>query len=66
MSRESVLNKAVRPPFEYGSMSNKMWMEDEKPFVWYGSINLLSYGASEESVMRIESLEIAAELSAIA
>ena len=29
MSRESVLNKAVRPPFEYGSMSKKMWMADD-------------------------------------
>jgi superfamily II DNA or RNA helicase len=30
--------------------------------VWYGSINLLSYGASEESVMRIENVDIAGEL----
>jgi superfamily II DNA or RNA helicase len=34
--------------------------------VWYGSINLLSYGKnSEESVMRFESREIASELAAI-
>jgi len=31
--------------------------------IWYGSINLLSYGISEESIMRIESLDIAAELT---
>jgi superfamily II DNA or RNA helicase len=30
--------------------------------VWYGSINLLSYGASEENIMRIESMDIAGEL----
>ncbi|MDR2131887.1 MAG: DEAD/DEAH box helicase family protein [Clostridiales Family XIII bacterium] len=30
--------------------------------VWYGSINFLSYGASEESVMRIENPDIAGEL----
>ena len=30
--------------------------------VWYGSINLLSYGISEESIMRLESRELAEEL----
>ena len=30
--------------------------------VWYGSINLLSYGGSEESIMRLDSRELAAEL----
>jgi len=30
--------------------------------VWYGSINLLSYGSAEESIMRIESMSIACEL----
>ena len=30
--------------------------------VWYGSINLLSFGSSEESIMRLESRELAAEL----
>jgi len=34
----------------------------DQRIIWYGSINLLSYGISEESIMRIESLEIAAEL----
>ncbi|MDR1591750.1 MAG: DEAD/DEAH box helicase family protein [Prevotellaceae bacterium] len=31
--------------------------------VWYGSINLLSYGSSEESIMRLESRELAMELA---
>ncbi|MEW5921595.1 MAG: phospholipase D-like domain-containing protein [Bacillota bacterium] len=30
--------------------------------VWYGSINLLSYGSAEESIMRLESSNIAIEL----
>jgi phosphatidylserine/phosphatidylglycerophosphate/cardiolipin synthase-like enzyme len=30
--------------------------------IWYGSINLLSYGNSEESIMRLDSRELAAEL----
>ncbi len=30
--------------------------------VWYGSINLLSYGSAEESIMRLESSNIANEL----
>ena len=30
--------------------------------VWYGNINLLSYGSAEESIMRLESSNIANEL----
>lgn len=30
--------------------------------VWYGSLNLLSYGASEESLMLLSSREVAEEL----
>ena len=30
--------------------------------IWYGSINFLSFGTSEESVMRLENVNIAAEL----
>ena len=30
--------------------------------VWYGSINLLSYGSAQESIMRLESSNIAHEL----
>ncbi len=29
---------------------------------WYGSVNILSFGKAEESVMRLESCEIAGEL----
>jgi len=29
---------------------------------WYGSINLLSFGSAEESIMRLESLTISGEL----
>ena len=34
----------------------------DQRLVWYGSINLLSYGSAEESIMRIESINIASEL----
>jgi len=34
---------------------------DER-IVWYGNINLLSFGGSEESIMRIENIEVANEL----
>ena len=33
--------------------------------VWYGGINILSYGSSEESVMRLDSRELSAELEAM-
>ncbi|WP_368490181.1 DEAD/DEAH box helicase family protein [Clostridium sp. BJN0013] len=34
----------------------------DQKIVWYGSINLLSYGSAEESIMRLESINIANEL----
>jgi superfamily II DNA or RNA helicase len=34
----------------------------DQRMVWYGSINLLSYGSAQESIMRIESSNIANEL----
>jgi superfamily II DNA or RNA helicase len=34
----------------------------DQHIVWYGSINLLSYGKSEESIMRIDNADIAGEL----
>lgn len=39
----------------------KFAIMDQK-VVWYGSINLLSYGTAQESIMRIESVNIANEL----
>lgn len=34
----------------------------DQAVVWYGSINLLSYGSAQESIMRIENAHIASEL----
>lgn len=34
----------------------------DQRIVWYGSINLLSFGGAEESIMRLESPTIANEL----
>ena len=43
------------------NIHQKFAIMDQK-IVWYGSINFLSYGNAEESVMRIESAHIANEL----
>lgn len=43
------------------NIHQKFAIIDEK-IVWYGSINLLSYGSAEESIMRLESINIANEL----
>jgi phosphatidylserine/phosphatidylglycerophosphate/cardiolipin synthase-like enzyme len=43
------------------NIHQKFAIFDQKT-VWYGSINLLSYGSAEESMMRIESTKIAWEL----
>ncbi len=37
----------------------------DQRIVWYGSINLLSFGSAEESIMRLESPNIANELMKI-
>ena len=34
----------------------------DQRIIWYGSINLLSFGSSEESIMRLDSVNIANEL----
>ena len=43
------------------NIHQKFAIIDQK-IIWYGSINLLSYGSAEESMMRIESNKIAYEL----
>ncbi len=43
------------------SMHQKHAILDNR-IVWYGSINLLSFGASKESIMRLVSRQIAREL----
>ena len=43
------------------NIHQKFAIMDQK-IVWYGSINYLSYGSAEESVMRIESAHIASAL----
>ena len=43
------------------NIHQKFAVMDQK-VVWYGSINLLSYGSAQESIMRIESTNIANEL----
>ena len=43
------------------NIHQKFALIDER-VVWYGSINLLSFGSAQESIMRLESPNIAAEL----
>jgi len=43
------------------NIHQKFAVLDQK-MVWYGSINLLSFGSAEESIMRLESPVIACEL----
>ncbi|MDR1879734.1 MAG: DEAD/DEAH box helicase family protein [Tannerellaceae bacterium] len=43
------------------NIHQKFILIDDK-LVWYGSVNLLSFGRAEESMMRLDSREIAAEL----
>jgi superfamily II DNA or RNA helicase len=47
------------------NIHQKFVIIDER-IVWYGSINLLSFGSSEESIMRLDAREIAVELAEIA
>ena len=44
------------------NIHQKFAIIDDK-ITWYGSINLLSFGYSEESIMRLESSSIAYELA---
>jgi len=46
----------------YKSKIHQKFVVLDRKIVWYGSINLLSYGRSEESIMRLESSNIAHEL----
>lgn len=43
------------------NIHQKFAVLDQK-MVWYGSVNLLSFGSAEESIMRLESPVIASEL----
>lgn len=43
------------------NIHQKFVVMDQK-IVWYGSINLMSFGSAEESIMRLESYNIANEL----
>ena len=64
----SVLQKALNLLIRRGiniiyksNIHQKFAIMDQK-IVWYGSINLLSYGSAQESIMRIEGSNIADEL----
>jgi phosphatidylserine/phosphatidylglycerophosphate/cardiolipin synthase-like enzyme len=56
----SLHSTGVRLPFK-ANIHQKFAVIDQK-IVWYGSINLPSYGSAQESLMRLESPNIAQEL----
>jgi superfamily II DNA or RNA helicase len=55
-----LISKGVDIVFK-SNIHQKYAIMDQK-VVWYGSINLLSYGSAQESIMRIDSSNIANEL----
>jgi len=56
-----ILKKAGIDIFFKSNIHQKFTVIDQR-LVWYGSINFLSYGSAEESVMRLENSNIANEL----
>jgi len=44
------------------SAVNQRFAVIDNNIVWYGSVNLMSYGSTEENIMRFENMEIAEEL----
>lgn len=61
---KAISDAGVRLVFR-SKIHQKFSVIDQK-IVWYGSINLLSYGDAEESLMRLESVNIANELIKVA
>jgi len=58
---EALKNEGINILFK-SNIHQKFAIIDER-IVWYGSINLLSFGNAEESIMRLESSNIANELT---
>lgn len=50
---------------KYKSNIHQKFAIVDESIVWYGSVNFLSYSGSEESIMRLESYDIAGELLGI-
>ncbi|WP_349239094.1 DEAD/DEAH box helicase family protein [Petroclostridium sp. X23] len=53
---------AVGISLVYKSNIHQKFAVMDQKIVWYGSINLMSFGSAEESIMRLESYNIANEL----
>jgi phosphatidylserine/phosphatidylglycerophosphate/cardiolipin synthase-like enzyme len=59
-----LMNDSSIPVVEKSKIHQKFAIIDDR-VVWYGSINLLGYGDAEESIMRVDSATIAAELISV-
>jgi superfamily II DNA or RNA helicase len=57
-----VILKAAGVKLVYKSNIHQKFAVIDQKIVWYGSINLLSFGRAEESIMRLNSTNIANEL----
>lgn len=57
---ERLKQAGIEVRFKEGFHQKFTVMDDE--IVWYGSVNFLSFGSHEESIMRLESAKIAGEL----
>ena len=57
---DSIKNSGVNVVLK-SNIHQKFAIIDQR-IVWYGSINLLSFGSAEESIMRLDSPNIAYEL----
>jgi superfamily II DNA or RNA helicase len=58
---DSIKNSGLNVVFK-SNIHQKFAIMDQR-IVWYGSINLLSFGSAEESIMRLDSPNIAYELT---
>ena len=57
---ELLLNHGIQVKYK-SEFHQKFTVIDQK-ITWYGSVNFLSYGTHEESIMRFENYDLAGEL----
>lgn len=58
---KAICNSYPQVPEKAPNIHQKFVIIDQR-IVWYGSINFLSFGSAEESIMRLDSINIANEL----
>ncbi|WP_348983021.1 hypothetical protein [Desulfosporosinus sp. I2] len=61
-NRKDVILQVAGVSLVFKSNIHQKYAVIDQRIVWYGSINLLSFGSAEESIMRLDSPNIANEL----